>query len=60
MKLRKALNGLRKGGQLTESEQEIATHLTEATRIDPVTLYVGLACLGIFGIAVLVTSLIQP
>lgn len=46
--------------EVTGSERETAGELLEATRVDRLTLGVGLACLALFGVAALLTALVQP
>lgn len=45
---------------LSESTREHARALISATRIERGTLYVGLACIALFVLVLIVTSVLQP
>jgi hypothetical protein len=45
---------------LSEGQREEAEELYEATTLERGTLYVGLACIALFILVVVVTSLTQP
>ena len=49
-----------KDENLTESHKETAQDLTAATQVDKITLYVGVACIGLFLLAVTLVGSIQP
>ncbi len=57
---RARLEPLAENSELAEGEREMARGLVEATKVDSGALKVGLAVLGLYGLALTITVFLQP
>ena len=57
---REQFDAVRSDDRITEAGRDIADQLYNATKIDLSTLYTGLACILVFGVAIALTAFIQP
>ncbi len=57
---RQRLGKLAEDDELSESQREQARDMVNATKLEPATLYVGLACIVLFLLAVSITVYNQP
>ena len=60
VRAREALKGKAANADLSEAERSQARRLESATRLDPPTVYVGLACAALLVLTVILVALRQP